>query len=84
LQKVSAMFVSKRCLGKVKDFRAAVTHKSMDIGNEVELDKTGKFCYLGDMLNSNGGTDLAVVARVRCAWKKFKELVPFFKVSLCE
>uniref|UniRef100_UPI00358EEB7A glutathione-specific gamma-glutamylcyclotransferase 2 isoform X1 n=2 Tax=Myxine glutinosa TaxID=7769 RepID=UPI00358EEB7A len=28
----------------------------------------------GDMLNGEGGSDLATVARVRCAWKKFREL----------
>ena len=48
----------------------------MDIGNGVVFEKVGKFCYLGDMLNADGGADSAVVARVRCAWKKFRELSP--------
>ena len=30
--------------------------------------------YLGDMLNGGGGVNSASVARVRCAWRKFKEL----------
>ena len=33
-----------------------------------------KFCYLGDMLNGEGGSSLASISRVRCDWKKFREL----------
>ena len=33
-----------------------------------------KFCYLGDMLNGEGGSSLASISRVRCGWKKFSEL----------
>ena len=33
-----------------------------------------KFCYLGDMLNGEGGSSLASILRVRCDWKKFREL----------
>ena len=33
-----------------------------------------KFCYLGDMLNGEGGSSLASISRVRCGWKKFREL----------
>ena len=43
-------------------------------GDEVCVENVGKFCYLGDTLNGNGGVNSASVARVRCAWKKFKEL----------
>jgi len=37
----------------------------------VFLEKVDKFCYLGDMLDTVRGCDSAVMARVRCAWKKF-------------
>ena len=33
-----------------------------------------KFCYLGDMLNGEEGSSLASISRVRCGWKKFREL----------
>ena len=33
-----------------------------------------KFCYLEDMLSGGGGASSASVARVGCAWGKFKEL----------
>jgi len=29
----------------------------MDIGNGVSLEKVDKFCYLGDMLDADGGCD---------------------------
>ena len=32
------------------------------------------FAYLVDMLNDAGGVEQAVVARVRAAWMKFREL----------
>ncbi|XP_065319783.1 uncharacterized protein LOC135927603 [Gordionus sp. m RMFG-2023] len=57
----------------------------MDIGNGLTLEKVGKFCYLGDMLNADGGVDSAVVARVSQAWKKFREMSSILtnkKVSL--
>ena len=46
----------------------------LDIENGDVLESVGKFCYLGDLLNADGGADSPVVARVRCAWKKFREL----------
>ena len=33
-----------------------------------------KFCYLGDVLITEGGVQGAVVARIRAGWKKFKEV----------
>ena len=48
----------------------------LDIGNGVSLEKVDKFCYLGDMLNADGGCDSAVTVRVRSAWKKFHEYLP--------
>ena len=52
-------------------------NEELDIGNRgVLLEKVDKFCYLGDMLNAEGGCDSAVMARVRCAWKKFREYLP--------
>ena len=47
-----------------------------DIGNGVSLDKVDKFCYLGDMLDADGGCDSAVTARVISACKKFREYLP--------
>jgi hypothetical protein len=54
-----------------------IAKQNVDMGNGLELEKVGKFCYLSDMLDAEGGADLAVATRVRCAWKKFRELSPF-------
>ena len=35
------------------------------------------FCYLGDTLDGDGGADLAVTARIRNEWMKFRKLFPF-------
>ena len=43
------------------------TDLHLDIGNGVSLEKVDKFCYLGDMLDADGGCNSAV--RVRSAWK---------------
>ena len=40
------------------------TDLHMNIGNGVSLEKVDKFCYLGDMLDADGGYDSAVTARV--------------------
>ena len=31
------------------------------------------FCYLGDRLNASGGCEMAVTARARLGWVKFRE-----------
>ena len=73
--KVSAQFECKTC-NKATPIIVETATK-MDIGDGVELEQVGQFCYLGDMLDARGGVDLAVSTRVGCAWKKFRELVPF-------
>jgi hypothetical protein len=82
LEKVKTTFVCRRCLGSMKD---DLIEKSVIIGKGVELEKVRKFCYLGDMLDADGGVDSAVTNRIRCAWNKFRELAPFLtakRVSL--
>ena len=38
-----------------------------------QVDFVKSFCYLGDKLNVSGGSELAVTARTRIGWIKFKE-----------
>ena len=73
LARVEDIFVSKVC-ERADDGEDNVVHENMDLGNGVHLENVGKFCYLGDMLNGGGGADFASVAKVRCAWRKFKEM----------
>jgi len=35
-----------------------------------------KVCYLGDMLNVDGGGDAAMEARIQIGWNKLRQLVP--------
>ena len=35
-----------------------------------------EFCYLGDMLSAGGGCELAAITRCKCAWGKFRQLLP--------
>ena len=45
------------------------------IGNS-SYETVQQFCYLGDMLSSGGGAEASSITRTRCAWKKFRELLP--------
>jgi len=47
------------------------TDLHLDIGTVASLAKVDKFCYLGDMLDADGGCDSALTAIIRSAWKKF-------------
>ena len=40
-------------------------------------DIVNSFCFLGNMLSVEGGVDVAVTARVRCAREKIRELAAF-------
>ena len=35
------------------------------------------FSYLGDILDGDGGADLAAIARIRNGWMKFRGVLPF-------
>jgi len=48
---------------------------SQTLGDSLE--KVDKFCYLGDVLDADGGCDSAVTTKVRSAWKKFLNTYPF-------
>ena len=82
-------WVHKKCSGirgsltsvmttfKCKVFLGLVVNSGIaefDLGDGTKFACVKTFCYLGDMLNGEGGADSAGVARVRCAWKKFREL----------
>ena len=39
---------------------------------EDVLEDVEKFCYLGDVIRSNGGTSEVVSTRIDSVWKKFR------------
>ena len=46
----------------------------MVLENREVIERVGQFCYLGDILNGEGGSSMALINRVRNGWKKFREL----------
>ena len=66
-------FKCRRCDGQV------VTEDSLssavNIGDEA-LEAVESFCYLGDVMDCTGGCFGATTARIKAAWKTFRELLP--------
>ncbi|XP_057306088.1 uncharacterized protein LOC130644476 isoform X2 [Hydractinia symbiolongicarpus] len=66
-------FVCKRCKGEIIEnevFPASMMY------NSGSLEIVENFCYLVDMLGSEGGVGRSVTCRIGSAWKKFRELLP--------
>ena len=55
--------------------------KNLNLENGEVLEGVRKFRYLGDKLNGEERSSLATISRIRCDWKKFREL-PSKKVAL--
>ena len=62
-----------RCLGTAR----AIERQSLEfeVGNE-KLEVVPEFCYLGYMLSAGGGCELAAITPCKCAWGKFRQLLP--------
>ena len=83
------LWVHKRCskikgnLTAVRDFKCPsciqglnrTKDNTIQLG-EDSLELVDEFCYLGDMLDSGGGAESATITRVKCGWKKFRDLQP--------
>ena len=67
-------FTCARCLGTARaiDGRQSL---EVEVGNE-KLEVVPEFCYLGDMLSAGGGCELVAITRCKCAWGKFRQLLP--------
>ena len=63
-----------RCRGTARpiDGRPAT---QFTVGEE-SLEVVDSFCYLGDTVCAGGGCSRAITTRARCAWGKFRELLP--------
>ena len=67
-------FRGTRCLGTARPIDGR-TVKMVKVDDE-KLEAVPEFCYLGDMLSAGGGCELAAVTRCKCAWGKFRQLLP--------
>jgi hypothetical protein len=73
-------FCCKKCVEGNQTQTQVQTARDLVLGPGEKLECVDKFCYLGDMLGSGGGVEVATRARVRCAWAKFRELAPILTV----
>jgi hypothetical protein len=70
------MCTCKGCKGQLSRPSTAGDGKHLEVdGQEYEV--VNNFCYLGDMLDSPGGAELAIATRIRCGWNKYREMAPF-------
>ena len=63
-----------RCQGTARPLDGR-PQKEVQVGPD-KLEVVASFCYLGDMLSAAGACELSTTARVKTAWKKFKDLLP--------
>jgi len=54
--------------------------EKIDVG-DVTLECVDEFCYLGDVIGVGDGTETSSIMRVRCGWKKFRELLPLLTMK---
>ena len=71
-------FQSALCLGTAWPVDGRLVKEVM-IGDE-KLEVVQKFCYLEDMLSAGGGCELASITRCKCAWAKFRQLLPLLAI----
>ena len=67
-------FRCARCLGTARAIDEREVSE-VEAGNK-KLEVVPEFCYLGDMLSAGGGCELAAITRCKCAWGKFRQLLP--------
>ena len=63
-----------KCQVNGKTTIEAGVEKNLLLSSSTSVDCVEEFCYLWDMLSSGGGAGEASRVRIRCAWKKFREL----------
>ena len=63
-------FECSACQGCIND--EACLKRVCLAGDEIE--KVESFCYLGDVLSTEGGVQGTVTARIRAGWKRFKDI----------
>ena len=73
LARVADGFRCRRCDGTIQE--VDLVEDLMVDGETYECVKS--FCYLGDILDGDGGADIAATARTRNGWMKFREILPF-------
>jgi hypothetical protein len=69
-----AGFCCPACVRRRRGEVVEAVEESIEVDGEV-VREVKQFCYLGDVLDSEGGAKRAVRARVSAAWGKWREIV---------
>ena len=67
-------FRCARCLGTARPVDGRLVKEVMI--DDEKLEVVPKFYYLGDMLSTGDGCELASITRCKCAWVNFRQLLP--------
>ena len=67
-------FRCARCLGTARPVDGRLVKEVMI--DDEKLEVVPEFCYLGDMLSTGDGCELASITRCKCAWVNFRQLLP--------
>ena len=67
-------FKCKKCRSEVSN--ASIPDIEPVVINSEKIEKVSSFCYLGDFVGQCGGCFDATTARIRSAWKTFRDLLP--------
>ena len=67
-------YTCRRCRNELPPSPAPDLNDIVHNGESLEV--VPNFCYLGDVIGSTGGCYDAITARMRSAWKSFRELLP--------
>ena len=77
-------FVCRRCSGVGNVGQNVNVQKDpsgekgeMDMDRGLSLEVVSNFCYLGDVLDSQGGMEMALNARIKKGWNAFRQLSSF-------
>ena len=63
----------RECTGEIRSLEGLPAESVVTSNKSLEI--VNKFCYLGDMISAAGGVGESMVARIRCGWEKFRELL---------
>ena len=70
-------FLCKHCLGEIpsvsKDKKVCLI--------DDDLDHISKFCYLGDILDSNACAESSVICHIQCGWSEILPLLTSKSIS---
>ena len=65
-----------KCCVSDEPINVNVDNEDFEFGLGERVNLIERFCYLGDMIGAGDGVEVAIRARVRCAWANYWKLSP--------